>query len=247
MNTPQRGSGGDVVLVRRSGRALLDAGGGSGSLWIRAPHADSVANFVYNVHTRRVAAAYGSLLDGEHEVTWQRMLIDDDQWYLPIQQSQGPEPMPDMGLESQDEWIKVEGTGFASSPLSVAYWLSGTIGAVEQAASDGHPKARRFVATVSLKRALAEAGALDRAAVAAGIDQLQVQTDLVIVKVEVDLLGCLSCAEYELDDRTFRSVTEFCNSGVPAEIPVPADAQSMNLADIFARLQDWHERRDERN
>lgn len=197
----------------------------------------SISRFHHDPDAHRLGCLVGTLLEDESEVVWQPMIVDGSAWYLGAEPEAAPGSFDNLvDRVDQIDWVQVDGTGLATSPLGVLYWLFGVVDAAAEAApsetsSDG---LAWLEVTVSVRKAIDEASALGDLGVAESFEQAGVSQDPIRLHVGLDdaqIAGVMwsDRSEFVADHR-------FWPTQQPRSIPVPNHTARRSLADYFALL-----------
>lgn len=212
-----------LEAVRAAARAAL-ASAGAGSQWVRAEGATALTNFVWSPAEMRVGMAIGTAVADDVTLSWQRMIVDHRDWYLPLED----------GSPEAAQWWRTSGPGYAASPLSVLYFLAEATSAMVVHGSVSHElqvEVRVEPAEV-VRRSPTEV----REDVEATFHQLEVTDELnVIAWIRNDALvaASYSCGV------DFRVDTEFDLTRGPADpVPLPGEVEGeFDLVEFFEGLE----------
>lgn len=205
----------------------------SGNYWIRGSSAHSTSRFVVDVNERRCASVMGFLLDGSDDMFWQRVISVGRDTYFPLGNEvfgADPRVLPDR----HTEWIKTTGVDFPSAPpVTPLYWLAGTT-AAQQVDS------QRFKALIGRAESIEAASAEERDGVAETWEQLETQEEARLLRgaeCMVELTDHMTIRSVVVDDAPGHRLTvEYEDLGVPVEIPTPDHFESVNIAELLAKL-----------
>lgn len=193
----------------------------------------SISRFHYDADSHRLGCVVGTRLEGESDVVWQSMILDDNDWYLGTDPEAAPNSFDELvDRINRHDWVRVAGTGLATSPLAVLYWLSG---AVDSAAEES-PRGTTddgldwHVVTVSVPKAIDLGGADVRDS----FEQARVSQDLVRLHVGLDR-GRLAGVTWS-DRSDFVADHRFWPTARHRLIPLPEAVEQRALADYFVLL-----------
>ncbi|HYI57402.1 MAG TPA: hypothetical protein VEX66_04485, partial [Microlunatus sp.] len=112
-----------LTAVHSAALRSLATGGVSGIQIVTAESVTSTTVFRADLERRRSVLLTAVELDGE-EAIWQPMVVVEQDWYLPDgDQVVQAADSPSSGEDDDREWIHVEGSTFASGPISAVLWV----------------------------------------------------------------------------------------------------------------------------